>query len=100
MAIVVLAGTLFQIFRPMPGTFDKKKDKVAGELKPRAASRGGEAVSTRGTPGLVRPMFRESVTRHVWFEFTPSMVVARAHRVGARVPRGSPLARNGMCGLL
>ena len=31
-AIVVLAGMLFQIFRPMP-TFDKKKDKVAGELE-------------------------------------------------------------------
>ena len=30
--IVVLAGMLFQIFRPMP-TFDKKKDKVAGELE-------------------------------------------------------------------
>lgn len=31
-AIVVLAGMLFQIFRPMP-TFDKKKDKVARELE-------------------------------------------------------------------
>lgn len=31
-AIVVLAGMLFQVFRPMP-TFDKKKDKVAGELE-------------------------------------------------------------------
>lgn len=31
-AIVVLAGMLFQIFRPMPA-FDKKKDKVARELE-------------------------------------------------------------------
>lgn len=31
-AIVVLAGMLFQIFRPMP-TFDKKKGKVARELE-------------------------------------------------------------------
>lgn len=31
-AVAVLAGMLFQIFRPMPN-FDKKKDKVAGELQ-------------------------------------------------------------------
>lgn len=31
-AIVVLAGMLFQIFRPMP-TFDKKKGKAAGKLE-------------------------------------------------------------------
>lgn len=31
-AIAVLAGMLFQIFRPMP-SFDKKKDKVSGKLE-------------------------------------------------------------------
>ncbi|MCG5014969.1 hypothetical protein, partial [Collinsella aerofaciens] len=65
-AIVVLAGMLFQIFRPMP-TFDKKKDKVAGELEVRAASRRRSGFGPEGTPsGLCPDVPRKDALCLVW----------------------------------